>query len=1583
VNAARALEFLGRVWNRSECRRRHRLVAVAATVLAAAHPALALDWDPNVGTAGAQGGVGTWTIDGAVLNWNDGVQNVAWPAAGDAAVFGGTGGAVTVDTTAGTVQATDLTFNVTGYIISGGVLTLNGPTGTNVSGASNATINSVLAGAVGLNKSGAGSLVLRGANTFTGAISITGGTLDVAVDGNLGATTNAINIDGGRLRGVATTNTAINAGRVITVGPLGATFESAGSSNFGTPNAADRITGSGPITKVGSANFRIEGANNTLSSNWTLTQGVVEVNNALGLGSGSVRVTAGNLAAAGNLANAITLAGGAVSPVNGNPVFGGPVTVEGTGLVHLNDFYQDTARQLTFAGKLSSTAATDTLTIGVSRANAALNAQALLLSNETNDFAGTIIVQNQVRLDTRATDNSGKTLGTALVRLAGGQLFLKDNADSAANSLLNYGNNVDITAPAGTGNRSTSAQQLPPPGGGPVSVIDVNAVTAGTGTNNTFVMGNLTIGAQTLRVQGANGYGLSFAGTTTINGAAFFDTTTANLTLGGVVADGGFALNKTGPAALVLADAATLAGVPSANVTGTLRLDNSGTSAIANRLNDAAAINLANGTIALVGPASGALTEHVGAVVYSGGAGLAASAPAASTDIVTLSAASLARGNARSTLTFNTRAAGTLGNTDRIIVGGAPPAQINGIVGPFAVNGTDAAYVNYGANGFGSAAFTSTDLATSTALDLVDSAGGAAPASAAAYAMRLGTTALTGGPVAISGGGLILNNGATAVVHTAPIVFGSAVDRQVGYLFGGNNDGVGAVGGTQTATLGGLVTASELVKFGPGAIRLSNTGQVNNAGLANAIITVNGGTLEVGERGGTLNNSRALPGTVSVVLNSGAVNFFEQQTLANLNTAPGTQVRLGSSHSNGTAKILTVNNAVDNVFAGSLTSDANNNDDPLFVKGGVGKFTFTGSISVGRSLTANYGEIVLTNTVAMGGGLTDRQRIEMTQGGTITLDNTVYNHNDRIGLNAGTANGTGGYFALRGGTFNYLGNATVNSTETFGTATALIAGLDPVFAPGADTINIVPGTGRAAILTSERNIVRQAGSSVLFKGTNFGGTRAAANTASFNYNTSGPTLVGGGGAAASPTLSIYAGVIVDSIVSGVDTFGLSTYQINGTGLGGNDDVGVRRLAATEHATTIASGATALNNIRLNTAVTGIDSATTINALHLAGGGSIAGTGVLNVNSGTILSANNGGAGANTITVAGLDFTTTPEAIFYTASDLSVSSVISGTAPATSGLVLNNFLTKGGAGILTLSGDNTFTGAAHINGGTLAIGSNTALGAATNALNLNNGSALRAVSTFALGDGTTNRSIVLGAAGGGSIDVGAGHTLTVGGVISGGIHASVVGGTSLTKTGDGTLTLTGASTYTGGTTVANGTLLVNGSLAAGSAVSVVGGTLGGSGSIAGPLTVSGGTLAPGASPGKLTVANAVTLAAGSTFAVELNGLVAGTEYDQLAVTGGSNGVTLDNAQLAVGLGYSPSVGDSFRIIDKQSTGAVTGTFLGLPEGGSVAVGGNVLSISYLGGTGNDVTLTVTAVPEPAAAGLLAIAATGLLAPRRRR
>jgi fibronectin-binding autotransporter adhesin len=81
---------------------------------------------------------------------------------------------------------------------------------------------------------------------------------------------------------------------------------------------------------------------------------------------------------------------------------------------------------------------------------------------------------------------------------------------------------------------------------------------------------------------------------------------------------------------------------------------------------------------------------------------------------------------------------------------------------------------------------------------------------------------------------------------------------------------------------------------------------------------------------------------------------------------------------------------------------------------------------------------------------------------------------------------------------------------------------------------------------------------------------------------------------------------------------------------------------------------------------------------------------------------------------------------------------------------------------------------------------------------------------------------------------------------------------MTKQAAGRLTLTGTHTYTGVTTVSAGTLLVNGGIGA-SAVTVTGGTLGGSGVIKGSVTIQpAGRLAPGASIGALTISNSLNL-----------------------------------------------------------------------------------------------------------------------------
>jgi hypothetical protein len=128
----------------------------------------------------------------------------------------------------------------------------------------------------------------------------------------------------------------------------------------------------------------------------------------------------------------------------------------------------------------------------------------------------------------------------------------------------------------------------------------------------------------------------------------------------------------------------------------------------------------------------------------------------------------------------------------------------------------------------------------------------------------------------------------------------------------------------------------------------------------------------------------------------------------------------------------------------------------------------------------------------------------------------------------------------------------------------------------------------------------------------------------------------------------------------------------------------------------------------------------------------------------------------------------------------------------------------------------------------------------------------------------------------------------------------------------------------------------------------------------PLRVqSGATIDPGSTsgPGILATKDLLFENTNSNFDVQLNGLTAGTQYDQLQV----DGTATLNGNLNVTLQASfASVGTTFTILDNVSTNPTTGSFNGLPEGGLVDYGGNYWSISYEGGDGNDVVLTTETV-----------------------
>src|SRR5690606_23524532 len=121
------------------------------------------------------------------------------------------------------------------------------------------------------------------------------------------------------------------------------------------------------------------------------------------------------------------------------------------------------------------------------------------------------------------------------------------------------------------------------------------------------------------------------------------------------------------------------------------------------------------------------------------------------------------------------------------------------------------------------------------------------------------------------------------------------------------------------------------------------------------------------------------------------------------------------------------------------------------------------------------------------------------------------------------------------------------------------------------------------------------------------------------------------------------------------------------------------------------------------------------------------------------------------------------------------------------------LTKSGTGSLALSGANAYSGGTVLNAGVLSVSSDANLGNAAGGLSFN-GSALQTTATMSMGRATTVST------GGGTFDVGTGTTLTQSGAISAALARS--------KSGTGSLALSGANDYSGGTVLSAGMLSVS-------------------------------------------------------------------------------------------------------------------------------------------------------------------------------
>jgi uncharacterized protein with beta-barrel porin domain len=264
------------------------------------------------------------------------------------------------------------------------------------------------------------------------------------------------------------------------------------------------------------------------------------------------------------------------------------------------------------------------------------------------------------------------------------------------------------------------------------------------------------------------------------------------------------------------------------------------------------------------------------------------------------------------------------------------------------------------------------------------------------------------------------------------------------------------------------------------------------------------------------------------------------------------------------------------------------------------------------------------------------------------------------------------------------------------------------------------------------------------------------------------------------------------------------------------------------------------------------------------------------------------------------------------------------------------INKTGAGILTLSGTNTFTGDVDISGGTVAVASATNLGSGAKNVVMSTATtfATTATATF----GTTIGFKIAGLS---TFDVAPGTTTTIQGVIADGATAG-----TLAKNDTGTLVLTGTNTFTGGIDITAGTLRVGsaGALGTSGLANVFNGTLdlngfnqtfnllGGGGTVTGAnVTISGtgSLLGTGVPNSSLSIVGNLTFQPGASYGVNLNP----TTSSFTAVTG----TTTIGANTTVNASFDPGAYIQKKYTILTATGGVSGTFgsvTGTPPGGNL-------------------------------------------------
>ncbi len=579
----------------------------------------------------------------------------------------------------------------------------------------------------------------------------------------------------------------------------------------------------------------------------------------------------------------------------------------------------------------------------------------------------------------------------------------------------------------------------------------------------------------------------------------------------------------------------------------------------------------------------------------------------------------------------------------------------------------------------------------------------------------------------------------------------------------------GSGSSTTLLSFGNVTGSGALTKQGTGTLSL--TGSLTYTGST----AVTGGTIDFAPVSGT----STLIGNIT-----GAGNITK--------SGSGTTIIAGGANGNTISGTLAVNGGTLQIGNSTTTNDSTQ------------RLTAISSVSVASGAT-----LVLNNSAALRDGLAP-----ITLAGNLTGDTTgiavggFHNVLGAVTLNAGTLTTYNGA-ALAFQAYALKGDVSVGGSS----ASYISAG----GTSGNNGVHLAPNAAGVTRIFDVADVTSSSAADLIVSARLLNSSGAGAATAALTKNGAGTLALSG-----------------SNSYTGTTTISVGTLQLGDGGTTGSLD----------SASAIVNNATLAFN-RSNTITQGTDFATVISgtgALIQAGSGNLiltganTYTGATVFNAGTIQIDN-----ANALNSTG-NLTFEGGALRYGSGiteDFSARFKNSGSAIVidTNGENIafasvidssnSGGLTKNGAGDLTISGSNTFTGDVTLNTGRLILGNDSALDGASGSIVINSGTldvtAARTLSgnkaqhwngnfTFA-GSNTLNMgtgAVTLGA--NSTVTVSA-STLTVGGDISG-------TGYGLGKSGAGTLVLSGSNSYTGATTVNSGTVVFDGANALSSSSSVL-------------------------------------------------------------------------------------------------------------------------------------------------------------------